>query len=263
VAIPENCLVRFLDVTVQPGYTYEYRVRIKMANPNYNQPKLVAYPSLAKDKELLGEWVSLPPVNVPNDVYWYVLDDKPSDKVTVQLHRWLDVLKVNQDRKIAVADWSIVPKYDAHRGEYIGRTIPVELPTWDRLEEEYQIARDTKTRQKTKIPVDFAVKVEGKQFPALLIDYEGGKGTHASFGGKQITEDAPVQLLVLSPEGRLVVQSSIDDLTNDERALRVDAWKKRLDDVKRAKTTKATPGQGLFDRGSMPGASGSRGGGGN
>src|SRR5262249_22471939 len=45
LVIPDNVLVRFIDTAVEPGATYEYRIKIKMKNPNFKQ-KNVAYQSL-------------------------------------------------------------------------------------------------------------------------------------------------------------------------------------------------------------------------
>src|SRR5205807_4910619 len=131
-------------------------------------------------------------------------------RALIQIHRWLDFLELNRDA-IPVADWSIADKLSAYRGEYIGRKVPMEVPTWNKLDEAYELARDPKTRQKSKLPVDFTVRVPTKQFPALLVDYEGGKGSQFRLGNRLITEDTPVQMLVLSPEGRLLVRSSLDD----------------------------------------------------
>src|SRR5262249_33560162 len=51
-SVPEYVLVRFFDFTIKPGETYEYRVQVRMANPNYQRTRDVAYPELAKDPEL-------------------------------------------------------------------------------------------------------------------------------------------------------------------------------------------------------------------
>jgi hypothetical protein len=242
---------------VQPGFSYEYRVRVKMANPNYKQEKLVAYPSLAKDKELYGEWTTVPAVAVPYDTFWYVLDDKPDrERATIQVHRWIDVLDVSRDRRISVGDWSIDPKAAAYRGEYLGRPVLTKVPTWDKVAEMYEIARDPKTKQKARLPVDFSVREPGKQFPALLIDFQGGKGIQARIPNRVVSEDTPVQMLVVEPDGRLVLRSSLDDVTNSDRVGRVEAWKKRLEDIEKGVRGggRAGPGQGLFDRSAMPGA---------
>jgi hypothetical protein len=54
VFIPDYCLLRVIDVTVQPGKVYQYRLRVRMANPNYGR-KDVAAPELARDRELCSE----------------------------------------------------------------------------------------------------------------------------------------------------------------------------------------------------------------
>src|SRR5207244_2008491 len=35
--LPDHCLVRVVDVDVHPGHTYEYRLKVRMANPNYKR----------------------------------------------------------------------------------------------------------------------------------------------------------------------------------------------------------------------------------
>src|SRR5438067_13193903 len=60
--IPEKALVRFMDVTVKPGFAYEYRIKVRMANPNYDKKNL-AYSRLAKEKEIVAsEWTPVPKV---------------------------------------------------------------------------------------------------------------------------------------------------------------------------------------------------------
>lgn len=69
LVVPDQCLVRFLDVTVEPGKTYEYQVQIRLANPNHGQKELVAYPALAEPKVLTGQWEPEKPISmtVPAD----------------------------------------------------------------------------------------------------------------------------------------------------------------------------------------------------
>ncbi|MBY0522657.1 MAG: hypothetical protein K2R98_04640 [Gemmataceae bacterium] len=78
--VPDHCLVRFVDVTVQPGLTYQYQVQIKIANPNYKKPAdIVAYPDLATIKELVSEWAPKDPkalsVSVAQDQYLWKEND--------------------------------------------------------------------------------------------------------------------------------------------------------------------------------------------
>src|SRR5207247_6478811 len=50
VLFPDYCLIRFCDVTVEPGKTYEFQVQMRLANPNYQKPELTDYPELAQVK---------------------------------------------------------------------------------------------------------------------------------------------------------------------------------------------------------------------
>lgn len=67
--IPDHCLVRFVDVTVQPGTRYQYQLRIRLANPNHGKEDLVAWRSLADRRELDSPWAPDWPfrVLVPKD----------------------------------------------------------------------------------------------------------------------------------------------------------------------------------------------------
>src|SRR5205085_978729 len=53
--ILDAILIRFLDVDVTPGYSYEYRIRIKVTNPNYKKVKEVSQPDHARDKDILSD----------------------------------------------------------------------------------------------------------------------------------------------------------------------------------------------------------------
>lgn len=57
--LPRYCLLRVLDPTVQPGRTYQYRLQVRMANPNYGR-KDVAAPGLADAREIRSDWYEVP-----------------------------------------------------------------------------------------------------------------------------------------------------------------------------------------------------------
>jgi hypothetical protein len=51
--LPVNhVLLRFIDTDLQPGLTYQYRVKVRLRNPNFGKPELVADTTLA-EKEFL------------------------------------------------------------------------------------------------------------------------------------------------------------------------------------------------------------------
>ncbi len=82
--IPKYVLVRLFDFNIEPGKTYEYRMRVRMANPNYGH-KDVASQGIAIDRELNEKKPTDKPVD--NDKDFYVLpaapDSKEPMKVTV------------------------------------------------------------------------------------------------------------------------------------------------------------------------------------
>src|SRR5262249_33800613 len=58
--VPEYCLVRVIDVTVKPGESYQYRLRVRVANPNFKRDD-VAEPKFAEGKELPStKWFEIP-----------------------------------------------------------------------------------------------------------------------------------------------------------------------------------------------------------
>lgn len=78
--VPDHKLFRFIDRTVEPGKRYRYRVRLLLANPNYNQPaRLLERPELGKEYWIATPW-SEPSnvVEVPRDDRVLVLGVKPS-----------------------------------------------------------------------------------------------------------------------------------------------------------------------------------------
>jgi len=53
----EYQLFRFLDVTVEPGKHYQYRIKIGLANPNYDvKARYLTEVSLAKRPSIVAEW---------------------------------------------------------------------------------------------------------------------------------------------------------------------------------------------------------------
>jgi hypothetical protein len=83
----EYCVLRFLDVTVQAGQTYEYQIQVRMANPNLNKPSTdVAYPDLANPQihpDLKSDWYPVKGpdgqvlrVSVPTDTHYYAVDEQ-------------------------------------------------------------------------------------------------------------------------------------------------------------------------------------------
>ncbi len=243
--IPDKALVRFVDVTVEPGLVYEYRLKVKMANPNYKKQNL-AYTNLGKEKHIeASEWTLIPKVEVPLDIYYYATDEKPQrDSTVVQVHRWVDYLfkdPQNAQTKTPVGDWTIAEKLSVHRGEYVGRVTEIKVPLWGIEKEDWELGVNPKNKLDKKLPVDFTVRTSKALDPALLIDYQGGPGIRDQVEYRSpdsnkpkattATDSVPVQLLILSPEGRLAVHNQQDDSSNEERVARHKAWKDWIAEV--------------------------------
>jgi hypothetical protein len=259
-ALPENALVRIIDATVQPGMTYEYRVRLKMANPNYGQ-RNVAYKTLAQEKEIKAtDWTVVPtPVHVPYDVYWYAIDERPTaERLMVQVQRWVDYVHLSdQSPPTPVGDWSMVEKLNAYRGEYVGHDAEVKVPVWRPEKEAFELARNPKTRSR-HITVDFTVRKDQKASPALLVDYDGGRMQFRPGPGNALVEDTPVEVLYLTPDGKLSVRTSVADVKDPKRDERLKAWKQWVDEVEKGRAKgghnaqqnmPGQPGNVLFNKG--------------
>src|SRR5262249_7821494 len=87
--VPANTLLfRFLDVDVQPGERYQYRIKIKIDKPNYNRKDL-ADPKNAVPKELWSAaWVESPEsAPIRPELYYYAVDEAVDLEHVAQNHK--------------------------------------------------------------------------------------------------------------------------------------------------------------------------------
>jgi hypothetical protein len=271
LVVPEYLLMRYLDVTVEPGKAYRYRVRIRVANPNFGR-KDVAWAALAADKELKSDWVMVDKaVEVPPELYYYAIDlktqgDKDQQKalwnapnpgpnqVPVQSHRWVENVYPDPARPrdgFAVGDWCIAERMLVTRGESLGRTDKVEVPIWDVLSERFSLASLTVSGRKTKQKVPVFFGAEG-QPDSVLVDFQGGLLDYNKFAGMDedkpkytlVHDRAPVELVVMSADGKLSAHRGDADMSDDDRKARVETWQKRIDEIKDADKAKVNTQQG-------------------
>jgi len=261
-------LLRFVDTDLKPGYTYEYQVRVKMRNPNYGRKELVARDTDAKIKELTGEWFVVPEkLTVPYESFLYAGDATEFEKkvkeltdatdskqlpiineineinsgkrAVVQLQQWYQQVVLPGGKSEPVGSW-IVVDIPVTPGEYIGRKTYLQLPLWSAGVGNYTFRSLSDELKKTlgfsKTPQDSSngYFVQDFRTKNLLIDFNGGK-SRESIGGRQITDEAASELLILREDGKIEVRSELADAALKDRQEREVLWTKWLSDVKARK----------------------------
>ena len=248
-------LFRLIDITVQPGKTYEYRIRIKMVNPNYGKPdSQLSFHDLGLKKELTSEWVEVKAKvedkallrgTVPDDLHFYAVDEKAlkpnpreykginsqklpdAEQAVIQAHRWLDTLvqRAGSDTP-PVGDWVIAERLFVYRGESLAKDAVVKVPIWVPAKRGF-VFPPSKEGIKVAFGTDNINKVP------LLVDFEGGPKQPVSYAPrvvqgpegpkptttKMFEETVKAELLLFSPSGKLLVRKSQVD-ENDAEAQR-------------------------------------------
>ena len=205
---PDYVIFRFIDGTVLPGGAYQYRVGMRLANPNYQRTD-VAFPDLSKKAILTpspSELWEVPDIAfVPSDQLWLVRDSGTDAQgqlaAQFELQRWLDrITRANGQRE--VAEWVCAPPVNVSRGEPIPRTIQVQVPIWVVECMKFELAT---------IPVPFNKSPND----AVLVDVEDRRPSFKGVNGSGAGE-----ALILSPEGKLVARDTYTDQTTTPPLIR-------------------------------------------
>jgi hypothetical protein len=261
--LPEYCLVRLIDVTVKPDKTYEYRLKILMANPNYHRND-VANPDYAREEKLEADWSQVPiRVTVEPERHYYAVDEvdvegrrnyykgdpfrdqyrmpiNKSQQVVLQAHLWLEELKTRNDTEPTVlGEWVIAERFPVFRGEYIGRTERVQLPVWRINKEAFEIAADATTRKtRPGVEVHFGAGGRLDQEP-LLVDFVPSEQYYerpvSRAGGpdiRRIKDQAGVEALMVAADGKLQVLDGALDLEDATRRTRLNEFQEWVKEVK-------------------------------
>ncbi len=266
--VPDHCMLRFVDVSVEPGKTYKYRVRVKMNNPNYAvEPgkRSDTYPHFAREETLVSPPVEIPQlVSVPAELHVYAVDQKEVEgrdykghnsseqgnkqKVILQIHRWLDAYYPNpNDRRNSrvVGSWSVAERLGIYRGEYVQRMAKVEVPVKPLDQADFILANDPANRnprEKHLINVPFGDD-------SVLVDFEGGDMVYRKtikIGEKTTTKNladkAATEVLILSPDGKLIAHNSVADKEDSTRTQRLKNWREQIKKLKEGKPSGGTGG---------------------
>jgi hypothetical protein len=204
----DNFLLRFVDCDVRPGYTYEYRIRLRMVNPNFGQNDLVANPEYAKEgyKLLKSNWKQLvtpQPITVPAESFLYAEDVRAyrdqvnkeypgegkganaetkainkllqvkDDQAVVQVATWMEQVKAGDSTKREPVGGWVVAEMPVGRGEFVGRKQIIKLPLWSSETQQYVLRELSEKVVKGKHQpkgwvVDFSTQ-------SVLVDFEGGR----------------------------------------------------------------------------------------
>jgi hypothetical protein len=273
----DNYLLRFIDSDVVPGHTYEYRIRLRMWNPNYGQDALVANPEFAKEsyKLLHSKWLQLlTAITVPAESFLYAYDVKtyfdqtaaayPSEgreataeskrlnallqvkdyQAVVQVATWMEQVKAGDGLKREPVGAWVVAEMPVGRGQYVGRKQFVKLPLWSSETQQYVfrelVDKVVKGNYQPKgWVVDFSTK-------SVLVDFDGGKVKTKSavrFDAqgnlvaqpRAFEEDVATELLIVRPDGKLVVRSSLTDDADANRKAVTGEWAKWVKEVENHK----------------------------
>ena len=156
-----------------------------------------------------------------------------------------------------MGDWAIAENLPVRRGEYIGKYVETEVPLWNTLREDWEMAINPKNRQDKRLPVDFIVRPPKTPDAAMLVDYQGGKNIQERLDLRSpdsskvrttmASDSVPVQMLILTPEGKLIVRGQQDDSANEERVARHKAWKDWINEVKSGRR-KPKPEESTMDK---------------
>lgn len=262
-----NLILRFVDTGVDVGKTYRYSIQVRAMNPNYNKKNDVAFQALAEVKEILSPAVFTPTVTIPGEFLFYATDMNPKELVStvaagkpegnwykpvksddgavMQIHRWIgkSVDPDNTERRIG--DWAIAERILVRRGSWIGRPdFRGEVPVWHMGKIGFDLPSAVgkggkiTDKERTGIPLDMT-GTDGTTPGHLLVDLDGGRKVNVLVGKANLTDESAAELLILTPEGKLILRNSRIDTEEDypegkERKARHDQWRERVEQLRKS-----------------------------
>lgn len=270
---PDVAYIRMIDPSIKEGVVYQYRMRVKLLNPNYGKVGLVSKNSDADNKEMpLGEehWFEIPSrVQVPAAGYYYVVDPtvipaKEKEKMAfvpptpkegqalIQTQRWYRQLVMRGGTE-PIGDW-VVADIIATRGMYVTGQSFTQLPFWSSVYNEFQLREipGDKPPPKGKEQRKGALVEPFRPKTLLAVDIQGGKtrvkipsnpGEAKLSRTGSVEEECATEVLFLAPDGRLEVRSSTRDREDPDRKERESAFKKWVKDTEE-KNAKLNPSGG-------------------
>ena len=181
------------------------------------------------------------------------------NQAVVQMATWMEQVRTDAGSKREPVGAWVVTEIPVGRGDYIGRRQYVKLPVWSSEAQEYLLRetpdkvvtgpRGAKTVQQPKgWMVDFSTR-------SILADFEGGKVKNKFNVGfddkgnlvtktRPVEEESATELLILRPDGKLTVRSSLEDEGDPNRKEVSSRWSDWLKLVENRKAPDAAGGMG-------------------
>ena len=118
------------------------------------------------------------------------------------------------------------------------------------IEGEPEKRRGVRTPQ-GDIKVDFGLRRQDG-LETVLVDFEEGSAS-TEYGADRVREDYAAEVLLFTPEGKLLARNSVTDARDEERTARLKYYRDRLENVKKnqspAPAGGTPPGGGIFGGG--------------
>ena len=219
-------LFRFFDFTVEPGKHYRYRVRLMLTNPNYGlSARYLETEELAKERLIETDWSDPTEIiSVPRDSRLLAGPVKSSRYATIEPSTTMMIIHFDE---MSGRETS-VEKNDVLRGQLANYVEEVEKPTLPAgmvpgmegaMDPTMMMGPDGMPVPQTRRPRREPKKDDE---PKETIDYRTGQVLLDLAGGdslpgrdRDLTE--PGKLLLLDPDGNLVVRNELFDLEEYKR----------------------------------------------
>ncbi|OWK36159.1 hypothetical protein [Fimbriiglobus ruber] len=263
----ETTLLRFMDLEVTPGLSYQYRIRVKMRNPNFGLKDKVSRPADANIDILYGPWRAIPQImTIPTETYLFAYDPEEyiknvkilldghgketsikkymdldevqnGKRAVIQVQTWMPQVRLEGSRSGEPVGTWVVAEMPVAPGEYVGKRQLVELPLWSAGAANYIVrelaggSRFPNIKDAKHQPKGWAINFRTN---SVLVDFDGGK-VKTQVGDRNILDDAESEVLIIRPDGKLIVRRTADDRPDEARTARDTVW---IDWLKRAKETK-------------------------
>ena len=175
-------LFRFFDFDVEPGYTYRYRVRLVLSNPNHGiKPESLDDPKSGEKEQLMTDWSPISkPVQIQRDSHLLASSVSEGsvtkdDIAKVMVRQWDKRLGVNASKEFEMLRGQIANFRD--------ETVPVRGPRGNWRDEQ----------------VTFVTNQQ-------LIDFTGG--SKLRYRSREV---APSEMLFIDAKGNLSVHGELED----------------------------------------------------